>query len=250
MTVTEFCRDVDTRIRELLHHQRFPVRTWRAAPAARDWKPIVSPSTHALRLTLTFGGAEATASHHNHGPVGHFGLFFLGSGDELALSTAGLGEPYASIGAAGLGARLQRIIAAMAADPIDPSSLDLLVDDERARLDDGPTPRALSSAAPAPVSIPEVFAAQVSWAPEALAVRFGSLVELPGVGRGLRTGWRSCWSPGARAGSVCGAVAAAFGPGDRGDAGRAQERRGVSADRSACPWRGWTSCLPTPPRSA
>ena len=41
-----------------------------------------------LRLTLDFGGAQATASYTNLGPVGYFALFFLGSGDELSLSTA------------------------------------------------------------------------------------------------------------------------------------------------------------------
>ena len=94
MTVADFCRDVDIRIRELLHHQRFPVRTLesRTSGGPRLEANRVAINFMPLRLTLDFGGAEATASYTNHGPVGHFGLFFLGSGDELALSTAGIGR--------------------------------------------------------------------------------------------------------------------------------------------------------------
>ena len=97
LSAAEFCRDVDSRIRELLQHQRFPMQ---ALESRTFGGPRLEANRVAInfipsRLTLDFGGAQATASYTNLGPVGHFGLFFLGSGDELSLSTAGLGEPFA-----------------------------------------------------------------------------------------------------------------------------------------------------------
>ena len=123
LTVGEFCRNLDARLRELLQHQRFPVHTSKAAASAGGRPPNrVAVNFIPSRLTLEFGGAQATASYTNHGPVGHFGLFFMGAGDELLLSTAGAGEPFASFEVADLAERLQRIIVAMAADPDRPLS--------------------------------------------------------------------------------------------------------------------------------
>ncbi|MGA7802603.1 MAG: condensation domain-containing protein, partial [Gammaproteobacteria bacterium] len=138
-TVGEFCRHVDSRIREVLQHQRFPVHTLGGEGGFRGPR---QPSNRVAvnfipsRLTLDFGGAKATASYSNYGPMG-FGLYFLGAGDELLLSTAGAGQPFANFEVADLGERLQRIVAAMAADPDRRlSSLDLLTGDEHARLDE------------------------------------------------------------------------------------------------------------------
>ena len=137
-TVAAFCQHVDARIRELLIHQRFPIRTLENA-GFRGLRP--PPNRLAVnfipaRLTLDFGAVRATAAYTNNGPVGHFGLFFIGSGDELSLSTAGSGEPFATIGAVELVARLGRVLEVMAADPGRRlSGIDVLDESERARVE-------------------------------------------------------------------------------------------------------------------
>ena len=175
-TVGEFCRHVDSRIREVLQHQRFPVDTLGGEGGFRGPR---QPSNRVAvnfipsRLTLDFGGAQATASYSNYGPMG-FGLYFLGAADELLLSTAGAGQPFANFEVADLAERLQQIVAAMATDPDQPlSSLDLLVGDEHARIDEWSNRPALTEPAPASVSIPDAFAAQVARTPEAVAITCG-----------------------------------------------------------------------------
>ncbi|RAV04907.1 hypothetical protein DQP55_25600, partial [Mycolicibacterium sp. GF69] len=74
--------------------------------------------------------------------------------------------------------RLQRVLAAMTADPNQRiSAIDVLDDAEHARMDDFGNRAVLTEREPAPVSIPAMFAAQVAGAPEAVAVTFegGSL---------------------------------------------------------------------------
>ncbi|MEU9807292.1 amino acid adenylation domain-containing protein [Mycobacterium sp. NPDC050853] len=70
-------------------------------------------------------------------------------------------------------ARLHRVLSAVTANPLARlSSVDLLDDDERARLDELGN-RAALSAPVTPVSIPELFAAQVVRTPEAVAISCG-----------------------------------------------------------------------------
>ncbi|BCZ25599.1 hypothetical protein MTY59_54540 [Mycobacterium senriense] len=69
--------------------------------------------------------------------------------------------------------RLRRVLAAMTADPSRRlSSLDVLDTDEHGRLDRWGNRAVLTRPAPTPVSIPTLWAAQVTRAPEALAVTF------------------------------------------------------------------------------
>ncbi|WP_231999228.1 non-ribosomal peptide synthetase [Mycobacterium sp. 1081908.1] len=69
--------------------------------------------------------------------------------------------------------RLQRVLAAMTADPSRRlSSVDLLDEAERACLDEVGNRAVLTAPAPAAVSVPELFAARVARAPEAPAVTF------------------------------------------------------------------------------
>ncbi|OBJ16392.1 non-ribosomal peptide synthetase [Mycobacterium colombiense] len=171
-TVADFCKHVDIRIRELLHHQRFPVHTLEG-DGLRQAPNRVGINFIPSRLTLDLAGAPATASYTNHGPVGHFGLFFLGAGDQLHLSTAGPGQPFASFGVADLAGRLQQILEEMTADPERPlSSIELLTPDEPALLDQWSNRPALHEPVPAPVSIPQAFAEHVQSTPEAAAVTF------------------------------------------------------------------------------
>ncbi|KDP07655.1 gramicidin synthetase [Mycobacterium avium subsp. hominissuis 100] len=173
-TVADFCKHVDKRIRELLAHQRFPVHTLEG-DGLRQAPNRVGINFIPSRLTLDLAGSPATASYTNHGPVGHFGLFFLGAGDQLFLSTAGPGQPFASFGVADLAGRLQQILAAMTEDPDRPlSSIELLTGDEPALIDRWSNRPALTEPAPAPVSIPQAFAEHVQRTPDAVAVTFGA----------------------------------------------------------------------------
>ncbi|WP_297600970.1 non-ribosomal peptide synthetase, partial [Mycobacterium sp.] len=173
-TVADFCKHVDKRIRELLQHQRFPVHTLEG-DGLRQAPNRVGINFLPMRLTLDLAGSPATASYTNHGPVGHFGLFFLGAGDQLFLSTAGPGQPFASFGVADLAGRLQQILAAMMADPERPlSSIDLLTPGEPALIDRWSNRPALAEPVPAPVSIPAAFAEHVQRTPDAVAVTFGT----------------------------------------------------------------------------
>ncbi len=72
--------------------------------------------------------------------------------------------------------RFIRLLAAMTTDPNRPlSSIDVLDPAEHAQLDEIGNRPALTRPGPAPVSIPELFAAQVVRAPEAVAISFGEL---------------------------------------------------------------------------
>ncbi|ORA15463.1 non-ribosomal peptide synthase/polyketide synthase, partial [Mycobacterium arosiense] len=68
-------------------------------------------------------------------------------------------------------ARLQRVLTAMTADPTHPvSSVDLLDEAEHARLEELGNAAILTGPGAAPVSVPELFAAQVAAAPTAVAL--------------------------------------------------------------------------------
>ncbi|OBK81094.1 amino acid adenylation domain-containing protein, partial [Mycobacterium sp. 1164985.4] len=166
-TVASFCEHVDTRIREALQHQRFPVHSLTRNPSTARVNINFLPS----RFTLPFGGTQASASLTNGAVVDGFGLFFSSSGDELSLSTVGSGQPWSSFDVTDLADRLGRLLGAMTADPGRVlSSIDLLNAGERAGLD-GWGNRPVLTRAGAGVSIPSVWSAQVARDPQALAIR-------------------------------------------------------------------------------
>ena len=134
----------------------------------------VSVNFMPSKMTMDFAGVEASASFTNPGQVGEFGLIFSGAGDQLFLSTAGDEGPFANFDVADLARRLERVLVAMTADPGRRlSSMDLLDDGEHAGLDGWGNRAVLTQPAPAAVSIPAVFAAQVARAPEAVAISAG-----------------------------------------------------------------------------
>ncbi|ORA07842.1 non-ribosomal peptide synthetase, partial [Mycobacterium arosiense] len=177
MTFADFCRQVDTRSREALRHQQFPTRTLDGEghfSGPRQAPNRVVVNFVPARLTLSLGDIPATAKYTSFGPVGHFGLFFLGFGDQQFLITVGTGQPFANFDVSDLGERLQRILATIAAGPDRRlSSLNVLHTDERARLEAVGNTAVLTAPPAAPVSVPEMFAAQVSRAPEAVALVCG-----------------------------------------------------------------------------
>src|ERR1700759_2076975 len=176
-TVAGFCEHVDTRIREALQHQRFPVHALeRKAYARGPERPVnrVSVNFMPSKMTMDFAGVEASASFTNPGQVGDFGFIFSGAGDQLFLSTAGPGGPFSNFDVADLARRLGRVLVAMTADPGRRlSSLDVLDEGERAGLEAIGNRAVLTEPAPAPVSIPAAFATQVARAPAAVAISAG-----------------------------------------------------------------------------
>ena len=174
-TVADFCQHADRRIREALQHQRYPVHALeRKARGSEQRTNMVSINFMPSKMTMDFAGVEASASFTNPGQVGEFGLIFSGAGDQLFLSTAGDEGPFANFDVADLARRLERVLAAMTADPGRRlSSMALLDDGEHAGLDGWGNRAALTQSAPVPVSIPAVFAGQVARAPDAVAISAG-----------------------------------------------------------------------------
>lgn len=56
-------------------------------------------------LTLSLAGVPATATFTTFGPVNHFGLFFLGFGDQQIISTVGVGQPFSQFDVSDLAGR-------------------------------------------------------------------------------------------------------------------------------------------------
>ena len=136
-TVAGFCEYVDTRIREAVQHQRFPVHALeRKARGPGQPAERVSVNFVPSLFTLDFGGVTASATYTNSGLVGGFGLIFSGVGDQLFLGTAGAGGPFSNFDVSDLAGRLERVLVAMTADPARRlSSMDLLDAGEHARLE-------------------------------------------------------------------------------------------------------------------
>ncbi|HEX9832250.1 MAG TPA: condensation domain-containing protein, partial [Mycobacterium sp.] len=175
-TVADFCRDVDTRIRNLLKHQRFPVRVLErdgSHPDRSEASNRIAINFIPSRLTLDFAGVPATATYTNLGPVRHFELVFLGSSDQLLLSTAGAGQPFSNFEVSNLARRLEQVLVAMATDPDRRlSSIDVLDAGEYDQLDGWGNRAVLTQQRPTAVSITAMFDEQVARAPEAVAVTF------------------------------------------------------------------------------
>jgi amino acid adenylation domain-containing protein len=121
---------------------------------------------HGLAIT------ELTHREYNHYPLAIQAL----PGTELGLRAEYDTDVFDTAGIDTLFKRFIRVLAVMTADPNRPlSSIDVLDPGEHARLDEIGNRPALTQPAPAPVSIPELFAAQVVRAPEAVAISFGEL---------------------------------------------------------------------------
>jgi non-ribosomal peptide synthetase component F len=73
------------------------------------------------------------------------------------------------------------------------SSLDVLDEGERARLDGWGNRAVLTPPAPRRVAVPVVIAAQVARTPQAVALTCGGRCLTSASWRRPRTGWRICW---------------------------------------------------------
>ncbi len=174
-TVADFCAVVGARIRDALDHQRFPVGALERKSRPRHPGQVANrvvvdflPSA----FKLPFGGAAASGSLIS-GLGGGFGLVFSGGGAELLLSTLGAGHPLANSDVADIARKLERILAGMTADPERRlTSLELLGEPERTRLDEFGNRAVLADQTDVPETITEVFAAHVARAPDAVALRW------------------------------------------------------------------------------
>ncbi|OBK73711.1 hypothetical protein A5652_20765 [Mycobacterium sp. 1165178.9] len=175
-TVADFCEHVDTRIREALQHQRFPVHALENAAGSRGSGHPSSrvavnfiPTTHLADLA----GSAVTATLTHDGLGDQFRLVFFRDEDQLFLSTPGAGQLLPNCDLRELAKRLERVLVGMAADPVRRlSSMDLLDEVEHALVDGWSNRGVLTQAVGLGVSIPVLFAAQVARAPEAVAVSF------------------------------------------------------------------------------
>ncbi len=173
--VADFCQRVDTQMKEALQHQRFPVQTIDYKSSLRDSgqasnRVIINfiPAAHKGYLA----DAAATGSLTHAGPV-DYGLVFFRDGEQLFLSTVGPEQFFSNCDVCDIAERLERVLKAMTADPTRRlSSIDVLEHGEHAHLGELSNRTVLSEAVTAPVSIPAVFAEQVSRAPDAVAVTF------------------------------------------------------------------------------
>ncbi|MGN6334847.1 AMP-binding protein, partial [Mycobacterium sp.] len=175
--VAGFCEHVDTRLREALQHQRFPVRsiankTHLRSSAQTSNRVIVNfiPTTHLGDLA----GAPASGTLTHTNLVDQLGLFFYRDDDQLFLSTAGAGQLFSNCDVHDLVKRLERVLVAMTADPGRRlSSVDVLDEGEHARLGEVGNRAVLSKPAGTAVSFPVLFAARVAQMPEAVALVCG-----------------------------------------------------------------------------
>ncbi|MGE5694639.1 MAG: condensation domain-containing protein, partial [Candidatus Sericytochromatia bacterium] len=164
--VADFCQHVDTRMREALQHQRFPVQAienktrFRGSGQASNRVVINFIPTTPLGH---FAGAAASGTLTHAGFGDQFGLVFFRDEDQLFLSTAGAGQLFSTFDVCDLAKRLERVLAAMTADPTRPlSSMGLLDELEHARVEEWGNRAVLTAPASTPESIPVLFDAQAA----------------------------------------------------------------------------------------
>ncbi|KAA1250166.1 amino acid adenylation domain-containing protein [Mycobacterium simiae] len=177
-TVAELCVHVESRIRDILQHGKFPVHMLQNTGQLRTERQAAArvcvnffPTT-AIR---PFGGATASALYTTFGRTTHFGLFFLRNGDQLFLTTAGAGQPFSDFDDLQLADRLHKLLVAMTLDPDQRlPSIDLFDEDERKGSQVWGNLAALTQpVAEAAQSVPQLFDAQVARSPHAVALVCG-----------------------------------------------------------------------------
>ena len=172
--VTDFCRHVDTRIHEAVRHQRFPVHFLEKKAGLRGSDE--APNRVVVNFIPTgrvadFAGAAGWGVVTHSGVEEQLELWFIRADEQLFLRMAGPGQLVSDRDSRELVPRLERVLMAMTADPgRSLSSLDLLDSAEHARLEGWGNGAASAEPATARASIPDVFAAHVERAPEAVAL--------------------------------------------------------------------------------
>jgi amino acid adenylation domain-containing protein/thioester reductase-like protein/non-ribosomal peptide synthase protein (TIGR01720 family) len=151
--------------RSRTHHPLVQVMlAWQNTPPPEMWAGEVGITrmpidTHTIPVDLAFSLTERFTETGDPAGVGGAVQFRTDVYDRTSIAM--------------LVERLQRVLLAMTADPATRvSSIDLLDEDERARLDSWGNQAVLTQAGPAGVSIPEAFAVQVARTPDAVAVTY------------------------------------------------------------------------------
>ena len=197
-TVADFCRQVDARTREVAAPSAVPggaagaKAQFAAAGAQQGGRQLRARPAHAgLRRRDGDGDAIPT-----FGPVGHFGLFLLGSGDQQFLSTVGAGQPFSGFDVADLAERLERMLVG----DVRRSGAAAVVDGRAARPAKQPnwTGRAVASwrrtRRRRPRRSPRCSPRRSLATPEAVAVSCdGRSADLPRTRRGVEPVGRTCW---------------------------------------------------------
>jgi amino acid adenylation domain-containing protein len=164
-TVADLCAQTESRIRNIVRHQRFPVQTLRGP--LRGVALNFFPSTKVP----PFGDAPASLMYTNFGRGDRFGLFFIDEGQRLLVSTAGAGAPSADFEGSEMVRRLAGLLAVMADNPgRQLPAIDLLDQSADRRLELWGNRAALTSPAAPCRSIPELFAAQAATHGDAVAL--------------------------------------------------------------------------------
>ena len=136
--------------------------------------------THTARMDLTFSLAERWTEAGEPAGIGGSVEFRTDVFDAASIHT--------------LIERLARVLVALTADPARRvASIDVLDEAEHAQLDGWGNRVVLTQPAPAAVSIPVLWAAQVARAPEAVAISCEGVRGRIGRWRRPRIGWRTCW---------------------------------------------------------
>ena len=145
------------------------------------WQNLPADTSDPGAAGLTLGDLDVTQLPVNTGAARMDLSFSLAERFSTAGDPAGIGgfvefrtDVFDSAGIEVLIDRLQRVLIAMTADPaMRLSSLDVLDEPEHDQLDQWSNRAVLTEPVGAPVSIPEAFAAQVTRAPDAVAVTCG-----------------------------------------------------------------------------
>ena len=177
-------------------------------------------------LTVT----DFTSREYNHYPLSVMAL----PGAEMGLRVEYDTHAFDSSRIATVVTRFQRVLEAMTADATQRlSAIDALDDAEHDQLAGWGNAAVLAEAEPTPLSIPEVFAAQVAQTPDAPAVTFDARsMSYAELDEGVQPAGEPAGRAGCRRGTDRDPAAAALGPGDRGDDGRRQDRGRLPGDGS------------------
>ncbi len=173
--IADFCAHVDSRMREALQHQRFPVHVLEKKAGLRKSDAasnrVVLNFIPATRFA-DFAGAAGSGAVTHSGFEDQLELWFIRADDHLFLNTAGPRQLFSNCDVRDLVDRLERVLLAMTADSgRSLSCVDMLDAREQARLNAWGN-RAVLTQPATPVSIPALWATQVERTPDAAAVTF------------------------------------------------------------------------------
>lgn len=121
--IDDFCRQVDTKIREALRHQRFS-----AQAIGADGHPI-GAGARTSRISInfippfkfsTFAGTPAWGLSAAFGGISQFNFYLLTGDGRVSLATSGSARPFADFAVGDIAEQLDRILAGITSDSRQP----------------------------------------------------------------------------------------------------------------------------------